>query len=183
MNDKPKGHGVGSFLGVHEGPHGISFRHHPSSANLEEGMLVTNEPGFYLPGKFGIRIESLLRIVPKEFDEEDLDGRQYLGFETMTLVPIQKKLIAPHLMTDEQLKWLNDYHRKVERKEKPARSTPVRSSLPCVLQHFPPHCAVSQLAIAGLRCHLCRDVGRLEERLATKSDCPHTKVNVINSGR
>lgn len=108
-----QGHGVGSYLGVHEGPHLISFRHHPSCANLEAGMLVTNEPGFYLQGKFGIRIESLLAVVSREFNKE-LDGREYYAFETMTYVPIQQKLILPELMTDKQITWLNDYHGKVD---------------------------------------------------------------------
>ena len=79
---------------------------------LLPNMLVTNEPGFYLEGNFGVRIESLLLI--KELKKRSrMDSRPFFGFETITLVPIQKKLIDPSLMSPDQIEWLNNYHKQV----------------------------------------------------------------------
>ena len=101
------GHGVGSFLNVHEGPHQIRMEWKP--ARLRAGMTVTDEPGIYLEGRFGVRIENVLLVVP---DGETECGR-FLRFETLTLCPIDKRPIINELLTDEERKWLNDYHARV----------------------------------------------------------------------
>lgn len=101
------GHGVGSFLNVHEGPHQIRMEWKP--APLVSGMTVTDEPGIYLEGRFGVRIENTLLIVPymkSEFGE-------FLQFEPLTLCPIDKHPIDVSMLTDEERQWLNDYHRMV----------------------------------------------------------------------
>ena len=100
------GHGVGFFGGVHEGPQNFSQR---SSGVLKEGMTITNEPGLYLEGKYGIRTENLLEVV---FWKETEYGR-FLKLEPMTLFPIDRKAIDVELMTREELDYLNDYHQKV----------------------------------------------------------------------
>ena len=100
------GHGVGFFGGVHEGPQNFSQR---SSGVLKEGMTITNEPGLYLEGKYGIRTENLLEVV---FWKETEYGR-FLKMEPLTLFPIDRKAIDVDLMTREELDYLNDYHQKV----------------------------------------------------------------------
>jgi Xaa-Pro aminopeptidase len=107
--DHGTGHGVGNYLSVHEGPHRIS--NVPSSIALQPGMVVSNEPGYYRTGEYGIRIENLVVVValdPPEGAERDL-----LGFETLTLAPIDLRLIAPHLLTPDEGSWLNAYHARV----------------------------------------------------------------------
>ena len=103
------GHGVGSYLSVHEGPCGISPR--ATAVPLEAGMIISNEPGFYKEGEYGIRIETLVTVV--ETGEKDKDGKKMLGFKTLTLAPVDRNLIEPGLMTDAELAWLNDYHAQV----------------------------------------------------------------------
>lgn len=107
------GHGVGCFLGVHEGPTLISYRTkeagHYFINPMEVGMTVTIEPGYYEDGNFGIRIENDMIIVEKETPNRFGDV-QYLGFESLTLVPIQTKLVDASLMTDGELAWLNEYN-------------------------------------------------------------------------
>lgn len=103
------GHGVGSYLSVHEGPCGISPR--STTVPLEAGMIISNEPGFYKEGEYGIRIETLVTVV--ETGETDKDGKKMLGFKTLTLAPVDRNLIEPSLMTDAELAWLNDYHAQV----------------------------------------------------------------------
>ena len=100
------GHGVGFFGGVHEGPQNFSQR---SSGVLKEGMTITNEPGLYLEGKYGIRTENLLEVV---FWKETEYGR-FLKMEPRTLFPIDRKAIDVDMMTREELDYLNDYHQKV----------------------------------------------------------------------
>ncbi|HIS50912.1 MAG TPA: M24 family metallopeptidase [Candidatus Gallacutalibacter pullistercoris] len=100
------GHGVGFFGGVHEGPQNFSQR---SSGVLKEGMTITNEPGLYLEGKYGIRTENLLEVV---FWKETEYGR-FLKMEPLTLFPVDRKAIDVELMTREELDYLNDYHQKV----------------------------------------------------------------------
>jgi Xaa-Pro aminopeptidase len=110
------GHGVGAALNVHEGPHSIS----PRWANtevLKKGMVVSNEPGYYEDGNFGIRIENLLEIVyvkPEHNDDstngDDANDKKFLKFEKLTLIPIQKNLINVDIMMDEELDWLDSYH-------------------------------------------------------------------------
>lgn len=106
--DHGTGHGVGSYLSVHEGPQNISKR--PVLQPLMPGMVCSNEPGFYKAGAFGIRIENL--VVVKE--PEDIGGdRLVMGFETITLVPIDLNLIEPSLLTQSERAWLNAYHIRV----------------------------------------------------------------------
>lgn len=101
------GHGVGSYLNVHEGPHQIRMEWR--SAPLQAGMTVTNEPGLYLEGKFGVRIENTLLIVPAETTAYG----DFLKFETLTLAPIDKKPIVLEMLSEEEREWLNSYHRRI----------------------------------------------------------------------
>ena len=101
------GHGVGSYLNVHEGPHQIRMEYR--GAPLHAGMTVTDEPGLYVAGQFGVRIENTLLVVEAQ---ETAFGR-FLKFEPLTLCPIDTRPIDLSLMTDEELTWLNDYHRMV----------------------------------------------------------------------
>ncbi len=99
------GHGVGHFLSVHEGPQSIS-KSLSNRIPLESGMVLSNEPGFYENGRFGIRIESLLLV-------KESSHHGYLEFETLTLAPIQSNLIDYKLLNNAQLKWLTAYNKKV----------------------------------------------------------------------
>lgn len=103
------GHGIGSFLNVHEGPQGISLRSRENEAPLEAGMMVTDEPGYYEDGAFGIRIENVLLVKPVEL-ENNFKSRGYLGFEPVTLFPIQTKLLLPSMLTSDEVEWINWYH-------------------------------------------------------------------------
>ena len=98
------GHGVGCYLNCHEGPHQIRMEWIP--ARLQAGMTVTDEPGVYLGGRFGVRIENTLLVVPAE----ETECGRFLGFETLTLCPIEMSPIIKELMTPEEIQWLNDYH-------------------------------------------------------------------------
>lgn len=102
------GHGVGSFLSVHEGPQSISKR---GMEPLLEGMILSNEPGYYKSGAFGIRIENLVLVSPAEIPEEGEIAMH--GFETLTLCPIERRLIDPELLERNELKWLDAYHARV----------------------------------------------------------------------
>lgn len=101
------GHGVGSYLNVHEGPHQIRMEWR--SAPLQAGMTVTNEPGIYLEGKFGVRIENTLLIVPAETTAFG----DFLKFETLTLAPIDIAPIVLEMLSAEEREWLNRYHQRV----------------------------------------------------------------------
>ena len=107
--DHGTGHGVGSYLGVHEGPQRISKVHSPTS--LEPGMVVSNEPGYYKTGAYGIRIENLVTVVsvggPKDSE------KPLLGFETLTLAPLDRALIDKGMLTDEEVAWVDAYHARV----------------------------------------------------------------------
>ena len=105
--DHGTGHGVGAFLGVHEGPQSISGR---STVPLRVGMVISNEPGYYLTGAYGIRIENLVFV--KE-SEKQLDGKPMLAFETLTLAPMDLNLVDVGLLTLLEKAWLNDYHATV----------------------------------------------------------------------
>ena len=107
------GHGVGSFLGVHEGPQRIAKPSGGQAGTGQElfaGMILSNEPGYYKQGAFGIRIENLVLV-----EERSIDGQEgrYLGFETLTFVPIDRKLIEKTLLTADEIAWLDAYHAKV----------------------------------------------------------------------
>jgi Xaa-Pro aminopeptidase len=108
--DHGTGHGVGHYLCVHEGPQGISKL--PSRVALEPGMVVSNEPGFYQASRYGIRIENLVTVVALSREGEG-NGRGFLGFETLTLAPIDQTLIDPALLDDAETAWLDRYHREV----------------------------------------------------------------------
>jgi len=104
------GHGIGSYLNVHEGPMTIHSRPQPvSEPGLEAGMFVSDEPGYYEDGAFGIRIENIVRVVPAP-TKHNFRERGFLTFEHVTLVPIQTKLMVPELLTRQEIAWINDYH-------------------------------------------------------------------------
>jgi len=109
------GHGVGSFLNVHEGPIGLyignSSRITAVAADsvLKDGFIVTNEPGYYEEGKFGIRIENAMLCIKADTPYK-FGGQQFYRFETIALVPIQLKLIEKSLLTESEINWLNNYH-------------------------------------------------------------------------
>lgn len=104
--DHGTGHGVGAALCVHEGPLRISRR---SELPLEPGMIFSNEPGYYREGEWGIRIENLIAVEPGLSP----DGRDMLGFETLTLVPIDRRLIEPGMLSRAETAWLDAYHARV----------------------------------------------------------------------
>ncbi|KAF8700047.1 Creatinase aminopeptidase, partial [Rhizoctonia solani] len=112
------GHGVGHYLCVHEGPQGIGTRIAYNDTKLKEGMVLSNEPGYYEDGKFGIRIESIV-LVRKVSTPNDFGSRGYLGFEHVTMCPIQTKLVDKTLLTAGEIQWLNDYHAEVLKKVGP----------------------------------------------------------------
>ena len=109
------GHGIGAYLAVHEGPQRIAQPNYPGGAAMEPlcaGMMLSNEPGYYKTGEYGIRIENLLLIEPRVVAGGDPD-RAMLGFATLTLAPIDRDLIDPDLLTPTELSWLNAYHARV----------------------------------------------------------------------
>ncbi|XP_031376726.1 aminopeptidase P2 [Punica granatum] len=105
------GHGVGAALNVHEGPQSISYRY-GNLTSLQKGMIVSNEPGYYEDHAFGIRIENLLCVVEAE-TPNNFGGLVYLGFEKLTFVPIQTKMIDLSLLSTAEVNWVNDYHAQV----------------------------------------------------------------------
>lgn len=107
--DHGTGHGVGTYLGVHEGPQNISKR--PINVPLEPGMVVSNEPGYYKTGEYGIRIENLVAVV--EAEAPDGAERPLLAFETITLAPIDLSLVDAALLNADEKAWLNAYHARV----------------------------------------------------------------------
>ncbi len=106
--DHGTGHGVGSYLSVHEGPQRISKI---GSEKLEPGMIVSNEPGYYKTGEYGIRIENLVLV--RELEKQPHEEREMLGFETLTFVPMDLRLVDTSLMTEAEITWLDDYHEQV----------------------------------------------------------------------
>eukprot|EP01032_Pedospumella_encystans_P009398 gene9398-11062_t len=119
------GHGVGSFLNVHEGPQGIGFRKRENEVGFHAGMTTSNEPGYYEDGNFGIRIENLAITVVKP-TENNFQDKRYVGFETVTMSPIATNLIVVEQLTPAELTWLNEYHAKVR-----------KFLLPVMTEHFP----------------------------------------------
>ncbi|CAI5711218.1 hypothetical protein KXD40_001507 [Peronospora effusa] len=112
------GHGVGAFLDVHEKGVLMSFRLNPNGLKIQDGMTLSNEPGYYEDGNFGIRIESVM-VVKKAPHITSPLNRVFCEFETLTIVPIQQKLINVSLLTPEEIKWLNAYHKEVHDKLQP----------------------------------------------------------------
>ncbi len=113
------GHGVGMYLGVHEGPYNISPNSHTP---FRAGILLSNEPGIYHPGQYGIRIENLM--VSKAIETETASEKDWLIFETLTLCPMDCRLIIPELLDPTQIQWLNAYHQKVRTQLLPALTAP-----------------------------------------------------------
>jgi Xaa-Pro aminopeptidase len=112
--DHGTGHGVGSYLSVHEGPQSIS---RAGLAVLEPGMICSNEPGYYKEGAYGIRIENLVLVTePQAMTGGD---REMMGFETLTLAPIDRRLIVRDILSAEEITWLNAYHGRVMQKVGP----------------------------------------------------------------
>ncbi|MEM7215515.1 MAG: aminopeptidase P family protein [Pseudomonadota bacterium] len=105
------GHGVGSYLNVHEGPQSISRR---GTEPFKEGMIISNEPGYYMAGEYGIRIENL--VIVGELEGIDGGNTRTHAFETITLAPIDHRLINPSLLTPDERNWLNHYHKEVREK-------------------------------------------------------------------
>jgi len=105
--DHGTGHGVGSYLSVHEGPQRIAKT--PNQVALELGMVISNEPGYYKTGEYGIRIENLVAVT----DANGRDGQAMLAFETLSLAPIDRNLVDLALMTADEILWLDAYHARV----------------------------------------------------------------------
>jgi Xaa-Pro aminopeptidase len=106
--DHGTGHGIGSYLSVHEGPQSISRR---GMTPLEPGMIISNEPGCYKEGAYGIRIENLVLVT--ELGKVAGGDREVMGFETLTLAPIDRRLVLPHRLSAPELSWLDAYHARV----------------------------------------------------------------------
>lgn len=122
--DHGTGHGVGSYLSVHEGPQSIS---RAGMAVIEPGMIISNEPGYYKEGAYGIRIENLVLVT--EPDKPEGGDREMLGFETLTLVPIDRRLIDKALLTPDEIGWIDTYHAAVRETIGPELDAPTRSWL------------------------------------------------------
>jgi len=105
--DHGTGHGVGAYLSVHEGPQRISKQ--PNRIALKPGMVLSNEPGYYKEGAYGIRLENLVLVI----EAEGANDKPMLAFEPLTLAPFDRKLIETALLTDEERNWLNAYHQQV----------------------------------------------------------------------
>ena len=108
--DHGTGHGIGSYLSVHEGPQRIAKT---GVTPLQVGMMLSNEPGFYKEGDYGIRIENLILVEPRKIAGGE---REMMGFETLTFTPIDRRLIDIAILTDEEIAWLNSYHAQVREK-------------------------------------------------------------------
>lgn len=123
--DHGTGHGVGSFLNVHEGPQRISKN--SRGAALKAGMIVSNEPGFYLEGEYGIRIENLITVI----ESRGLGGQKkvFYEFENLTLAPIDLSLVKKSIMTEDEINWLNFYHAKVIKELSPLLDSDTREWL------------------------------------------------------
>ena len=123
--DHGTGHGVGSYLSVHEGPQRISKA--PNATALAPGMIVSNEPGYYKPGAYGIRIENLQTVTPAA----PIPGgeRPMLGFETLTLAPYDRRLIDVAILTGEERAQVDAYHARVAAEIGPLVEPAVRAWL------------------------------------------------------
>jgi Xaa-Pro aminopeptidase len=107
------GHGVGSYLSVHEGPQRIAKSAGGQAGTDQEllaGMFLSNEPGYYKTGEFGIRIENLVLVEPRTIPGAE---GEYFGFETLTHVPIERALVDCSLLTRDEVEWWNSYHARV----------------------------------------------------------------------
>ena len=116
------GHGVGHYLSVHEGPQRISKF---SNAEFKEGMIISNEPGFYEEGQFGIRIENLILVQNSKVGSNN----SFLEFETLTFVPIDSRLISINLLDNREREWINNYHNQCWHRAKDQVTAPTRAWL------------------------------------------------------
>ena len=121
--DHGTGHGVGSYLSVHEGPQRISKL---GSTPLQPGMILSNEPGYYRAGEYGIRLENLVIVETREIRGAE---REMFGFETITLAPFDLNCVEPKLMTREEIAWLNAYHAQVRKTLSPLVDAKTRTWL------------------------------------------------------
>lgn len=121
--DHGTGHGVGAYLSVHEGPQRISKL---GTTRLEPGMILSDEPGYYRAGEYGIRLENLIVVEKREIDGAE---REMLGFETLTLAPFDLALVEPGLLTPQERRWLNAYHARVRAELAPHLDAPTRKWL------------------------------------------------------
>jgi len=135
------GHGVGAFLNVHEGPHQIRMEYKP--APLRAGMTVTDEPGIYMAGRFGVRIENVLLIQPYR----ETDFGRFLQFETLTLCPIDTTPLLPELLSSQECEWLNHYHATVYDRLAPYLGPSDQQWLRQATQPVVVHSASSRLAL------------------------------------
>ncbi|MCJ2014939.1 aminopeptidase P family protein [Methylobacterium sp. J-076] len=121
--DHGTGHGVGAFLSVHEGPQRIAKT---GTVALEPGMILSNEPGYYAAGRYGIRIENLVLVEPRAIEAGE---RPMLGFETLTLAPYDRRLIEPALLDAGERAWIDAYHARVREALAPLVDGPARAWL------------------------------------------------------
>ncbi|HLJ72919.1 MAG TPA: aminopeptidase P family protein [Roseiarcus sp.] len=121
--DHGTGHGIGAYLSVHEGPQRIAKT---GATALEPGMIVSNEPGYYAAGRYGVRIENLLVVEEREIAGAE---RKMLGFATISLAPIDLRLIEPKLLTKDERDWLDAYHARVRKELAPLVDAPTRAWL------------------------------------------------------
>jgi Xaa-Pro aminopeptidase len=112
------GHGVGHFLCVHEGPQGLAPR--STKTALAPGMIVSNEPGYYRAGHYGIRLENLVEVVAAG---EGADGQPFLGLRDLTVVPLDTRCVERSLLGDAECAWLNAYHARVRAEVAPLLRT------------------------------------------------------------
>lgn len=124
--DHGTGHGVGVYLGVHEGPQRLS---RTSEVALAPGMILSNEPGYYRAGEFGIRIENLIVVCEPAPTKDGDAGRDMLGFRTLTFAPIDRRLVNAALLSDGERQWLDEYHAEVARKIGPRLEGPAKDWL------------------------------------------------------
>ena len=129
--DHGVGHGVGAYLSVHEGPQRISKLGHTP---LEPGMILSNEPGYYRAGEYGIRLENLIVVEKREIKGGE---REMLGFETITLAPFDLNLVEPSLFTQQEADWLNAYHARVRNTLSPLADAETRSWLKKATKRLP----------------------------------------------
>jgi Xaa-Pro aminopeptidase len=123
--DHGTGHGIGSYLCVHEGPQRLAKR--GGDVALEAGMILSNEPGYYKPGEYGIRTENLVLVEPAPMPEGG--DRKLLCFRNLTLAPIDRRLIELHLLTEPERLWLDAYHSRVREELSPLLDAPCRAWL------------------------------------------------------
>jgi Xaa-Pro aminopeptidase len=118
--DHGTGHGVGSYLSVHEGPQRISKLGHTV---LEPGMILSNEPGYYKTGAYGIRIENLVLVEHRSIQGAE---REMMGFETLTLAPLDLRLVDAPMLTPDEAAWIDHYHARVRSALAPLLDEPTR---------------------------------------------------------